>query len=404
MSPLSNTVFSAYNIKSEYGYHSIEVALASGSITLQDRDLITEFIEERKAVAHISPGRANKIIFNLVTWRRFIGPYTDLVMAEVYRGISALSNGKSKNNKPFKQNTVSDFITILKQFLLWMIENEYSNLPEKKIRGIKSIQRDKMTKTAADLLTPDEVGAIINGCHRVSDRALIALLYEGGFRIGEMAQLTWGAISFDSYGAVININFKTGVPRYIRIIMMVQHLQQWRAAYPGDPTGSDLVFVNQNERGLNHQTVIKRLGVICRRVGITKHVTPHLFRHSRITHLIQEGVSESVIKMVMWGSLHTDQFRTYVHLTGKDIDNEMMRTYGISKQGTNEWKRPRLEPQNCPHCHTTNPPTSIYCCICGENLKKILTRDDAIKQFIINNFDTLQEYLRELKATSDGGD
>jgi integrase len=63
-----------------------------------------------------------------------------------------------------------------------------------------------MTKTAADLLTPDEVSTLIGGCHRIMDRALIALLYEGGFRIWELAQLTWGAINFDSHGVVININ------------------------------------------------------------------------------------------------------------------------------------------------------------------------------------------------------
>jgi integrase len=63
-----------------------------------------------------------------------------------------------------------------------------------------------MGKTVADLLTPDEVSSLIGGCHPIMDRSLIALLYEGGFRIGDLYQLTWGAISFDSYGVVVNIN------------------------------------------------------------------------------------------------------------------------------------------------------------------------------------------------------
>jgi integrase len=135
-----------------------------------------------------------------------------------------------------------------------------------------------------------------------------------------------------------------------------------------------LVFLNQEGKSLKHQAVMKRLETVCNRVGFTNHVTPHLFRHSRITHLILEGVSESVIKMVMWGSLQTHQFRTYVHLTGKDIDAEMMRSYGLSEKAKSEWKRPRLEHQVCPHCHSTNPPTSGYCCLCRENLKKISVR------------------------------
>jgi len=68
------------------------------------------------------------------------------------------------------------------------------------------------------------------------------------------------------------------------------------------------------------------------RAGITKHVTPHLFRHSRITPMINAGVQESVIKMMMmmmWGTVNTTLFETYAHFTGKDFDTEISRVYGI---------------------------------------------------------------------------
>ncbi|MCX6693395.1 MAG: integrase, partial [Methanomicrobiales archaeon] len=64
--------------------------------------------------------------------------YADLAVADIYKGISDIQEGTSKSKKPFKQNTISDYMSILKQFLLWMIENGYSTLSEKKIRGIKS--------------------------------------------------------------------------------------------------------------------------------------------------------------------------------------------------------------------------------------------------------------------------
>jgi len=49
---------------------------------------------------------------------------------------------------------------------------------------------------------------------------------------------------------------------------------------------------------------LKRLA---KRAGIERHITPHIFRHSRITHLIKENVSESVIKLMMWRQPH-DQY------------------------------------------------------------------------------------------------
>ena len=107
--------------------------------------------------------------------------------------------------------------------------------------------------------------------------------------------------------------------------------------------------------------------VIARHAGIEKHITPHIFRHSRITHLIKEQVPESVIKLMMWGNISTDMFRTYAHLTGQDIDSAMLKSYGISVTDNGN-AASRLEPVQCPHCRKINPPTSNYCFSCGQRL------------------------------------
>jgi integrase len=63
-----------------------------------------------------------------------------------------------------------------------MIENKYSPLTESKIRKLRTPPKDTMTKVAADLLTPDEITAMVKACTRPMSRALIMMLYEGGFR------------------------------------------------------------------------------------------------------------------------------------------------------------------------------------------------------------------------------
>jgi len=280
-----------------------------------------------------------------------------------------------------------------------MIENDYSNLPERKIRRIQVPTKDTMTHKAADLLTPEEVKALLTGCRWSRDRALIGMLYEGGFRIGELGQMKWSDLSFDSTGVVANVNFKTGIPRYVRIIMARAYLSQWRADYPGIPEGDALVFLNEQKRPLTNGGVIKQLRCICDRAGVTKHVTPHLFRHSRITHLINEGVSESVIKMMMWGSVHTTMFKVYAHLTGKDIDEELRRVYGIQAEA--EKKRvPKLEPRICPNCHSIMPPVADYCALCGESLLKSRTaNEEDIQKFVKEHKAELMEYLNRAPAT-----
>lgn len=380
-------------IKPEYSNHAIAAGLASGLLTQQDADFIREFLAEKRASVGICTGRVNMLSFTLVGWRRFIGPYRELTISGVYAGIDALKAGKSQKGKPFKQNTLADHVVILKRFLLWAIENEYSTIPEKKVRALKPPSKNTVTKKASDLLTPDEIKAIVLACKRSEDRALIMLLYEGGFRIGEVAQMTWDDLTFNNGGVATSVKFKTAFTRHVRAYMCTQYLQNWKSDYPGDPTGTAPVFVNNRGKPFIHATIAKRILRIVQRAGITKHVTPHLFRHSRITHMINDGVQESVIKMMMWGTVNTTMFETYAHLTGKDIDSEISRVYGIVKPDDKK-KEPQVAPRQCSHCKHINPPTTTWCYGCGELLDLSGAATEAqIKHFVIHHGKELLEYL-----------
>jgi len=126
--------------------------LTTGQINNRDLQLIREYLAEKRATAGISITRCNKITCTLISWRRFIPPFQDLTIGSVYFGIESLPSNHSIRGRPFKQNTIADHVVILKGFLSWIIESEYLDLPEKKIRRIKSPPRDTMTKREADLL------------------------------------------------------------------------------------------------------------------------------------------------------------------------------------------------------------------------------------------------------------
>lgn len=145
-------------IKSTYAENSINRGLANGRLTACDADLIREFIAESQSCNNISAGRTNKIVFTLVGWRRFIGPYLENSMADINQGISALKTATSARGKPFKQNTIADHIIILKRFYGWAIENGYTDLPDRKIRRLKIPTKDTMTKEAAALETVAAMG------------------------------------------------------------------------------------------------------------------------------------------------------------------------------------------------------------------------------------------------------
>jgi site-specific recombinase XerD len=363
-------------IKPDYPERSILKGLRNKVLTEEDARLIRAFVAEMQSARDICLKRAHKLVYTLVGWRRFIGPFRENDITALYAGIAALKNGKSSKGRPFSANSIRDHLLTLKQFYLWLVENDLVNIPHKKIKGLKVPNANTMTKVASDLLTIDEIMALLKACEQSRDRALIMMLYEGGFRIGEIGAMRWGDIHFDSYGIVVNVLFKTNKPRYVRLVMSREYLAQWKNNYPVQPVTNDMpVFLTIRKIPLSYGTAKMQLKRIAARAKISKKITPHLFRHSRITHLIREGVSESVIKLMMWGNLTTDMFQTYAHLTGTDIDNEILSTYGISaeKQANAHAK---LEPRQCTHCKTINSPISNFCSLCGRPLN-----DQAAESF-----------------------
>jgi integrase/recombinase XerD len=255
-----------------------------------------------------------------------------------------------------------------------MVEEGYSAIPEKKLQQIKRPPQDAVTKTAEDLITADEIERMVTACTWTRDRALLLTLYEGGMRIGEIGTLTWGDVKFDEKGVVITVKSqKTEKARYLRLVMAREHLARWKADYPGEARADAPVFISTRREPLAYSTLTKQIQRIAKRAGMEKRITPHLFRHSRITDLVREGLPESTIKMMMWNNQGTDMLNRYTHLTGGDIDTQILEASGIRIRP--EDARPVLKPLQCSRCYAICAPTSRFCCECGNPLTEEAAKD-----------------------------
>ncbi len=377
----NHTAFHVTDAKyAEYTRNALSSTVGENRVTPEDAALIEEFTGEIVATSQISQSRKYKITYTLLGWRRFIGPFTENGIGDLYSGVEKIRTARKDDGTPeYTQNTLADYLRFLKRFYKWLIENGYSTVPAAKIAKIKAPRYDTGVKSAEELLEPDEVRRMIEACTSSRDRAIVSVLYEGGFRIGEIGTLTWQQVKFTDWNVTINTDFKTGKGRYVPLVMARQYLAEWRNNYPLSVTPDAPVFLSHQKRQFQYRGMAKRLRIIARRAGVTKNITPHLFRHSRITHMLQQGYSESVIKKLMWGHLDTDMLSTYGHLVDADIDDAIASMNGVKPPAAKEAAE-CLEPKQCPRCYTVNGPTVNFCGKCGFQLTLKAVEDVKIAE------------------------
>lgn len=343
----------------------------------EDVALIREYLDHEFGTQGLALGTLKTNANMLLEFSRETNGLPDITTKEIIATIARLRQKRGAN-------TMIRLIATVKRFCLWMrSEKKNKRIDLAKIREIKPPASDT-TRTAEKMLTADEITKIIEGAKSSRDRALLAMLYEGSARPIEICDAKWDEIKMDQYGASWNTSGKTGKPRYIRLIMAAPYLKAWRNDYPGEPSGSNYIFVSERKsRGKPYKFLTQSgLKVIVNRAvresGLSKNVFPYLFRHSRITHNIADGIPDSIVKRQAWGHLKTNQLSTYAHLTDDDVDRVILSRAGIVTAPKEE---SGVRPLQCKFCGEINQRTARFCTECGRSLSEgaAATQDEILK-------------------------
>jgi hypothetical protein len=68
-----------------------------------------EFVVEKQSCNNITLGRANKIIYTLIGWRKILGPFESNTIADIYAAKTELETSKNRFGNGYKQNTIHDW-------------------------------------------------------------------------------------------------------------------------------------------------------------------------------------------------------------------------------------------------------------------------------------------------------
>ena len=296
--------------------------------------------------------------------------------------------------RPYTDWTKTNYKTALKRFYKWHLGEDEAYPPE--VRWVKT-RRNGNHQLPEDLLTDEEIEALLQACQNFRDRALISSLADSGCRIGEILGMQIGDVTFDEYGAVFRVSGKTG-DRRVRVLGdSVAYLQAWLDAHPQRANREAPLWVglegSAEGKALNYAAARKALLAATSRAGIKKRVYAQGFRHWRATRLAGK-MAEAPLQAMMGWVAGSSMAKTYIHLSGADVDKALLKAEGIDipEEGTEEKRLPQV----CSRCEAINPAGAEECRRCHLPLSKESIRQAReAEESIVARLERLEKLLEE---------
>jgi site-specific recombinase XerD len=192
----------------------------------------------------------------------------------------------------------------------------FFNLVDPESKVMEYISKVKHVRHLPIVLTSNEVSALILATRNLKHRAIIEILYSSGVRLQECIDLRVKDI--DSEKMLVHIHRgKGGKERYT--VLSKRALKTLRKYYKAYHPHSYL-FEGRNNNKVSPRTIDNVIKKASKRAGITKPVSPHTFRHSFATHLLEQNVNLRVIQKLL-GHSNIKTTTIYLHVSNMAITN-----------------------------------------------------------------------------------
>lgn len=311
--------------------------------------------------------------------------------------------------KNWSPHTKHSFKIMIRKFYRWVEGIDEKGVYPERVKWLHSNIKNNQQKLPGDLLSEDEIGKMICNAENPRGKALIAILYESGCRISEIGLLKIKDVSSDEYGVKIMVAGKTGARR-VRLVNSASLLQDWLNKHPDNKNPESYIWVGKNRKIIGYTRLTEIIKDVAKKAGIRKRIYPHLFRHSRATHLAK-FLTEAQMKEYLGWTQSSKMAAVYVHLSGRDTDVAILKLNGIKVQ--EEKQERKLQQRICPRCKTSNEFSNRFCKICGmvideQEKQEIIrhelkrTQADEMMNELVKDKEFLDFMLRKIKEKSAG--
>lgn len=228
-------------------------------------------------------------------------------------------------HKKYKQKTIKRKIASIKAFYSYLEEEEL--VEQNPFRKIKV--KFKETIILPRIIPREETEQLLNYIyasisslsgiqykHTLRDASVIEVFFATGARVYEISNIRAENINLNS--GLIRIMGKGRKERYIQIsnTAVLDILRKYYEENEPEIKKSGYFFINNRGNRYTEQSIRLMLKKYTLKAGIQRKITPHMFRHSFATYLIEEGVDVSCVQQILGhSSIKTTQI--YIHVAAK---------------------------------------------------------------------------------------
>ena len=200
------------------------------------------------------------------------------------------------------------------------------------------LEAPKIGRKLPDTLTTDEIDILVkavdmNKAEGQRNRAILETLYSCGLRVSELIDLRVSNLHFRM--GFIKIHGKGNKERLIPIGKKAKkeikiYLKSFRGKLNIDKESEDILFLNRRGRKLSRVMIFTIIKNLSKKVGLKKNVSPHTFRHSFASHLVEGGADlRAVQEMLGHESILTTEI--YTHLDREYLKETIKNFHPRSK-------------------------------------------------------------------------
>ncbi len=225
------------------------------------------------------------------------------------------------SKKKFSERTQARWISSIKAFFRYLVEDE-----AREDNPATLLEGPKLGLYLPDTLSFDDVNRIIKVINVSTDlgrrnHCMIEVLYGCGLRVSELIDLKISNINFkESY---LKVEGKGNKSRFVPLAaytskLIKEYIRDIRSKYKINKKCEDILFLNSRGSSMSRVIVFIIIKELTEKAGINKKISPHTFRHSFATHLLQNGADLRYIQeMLGHSSITTTEI--YTHLKNEEL-------------------------------------------------------------------------------------